>query len=123
MAHTGPVLLVESENDIREGLQLILQLEGWTVIATSDPRDALNALAGGLQPCIILLDLMSPAMNAVDFHRELRSEPRFQTIPVVAYAGLTDVRERARQLAVDASSDVPAEIDRLLAAVRQRCSV
>jgi CheY-like chemotaxis protein len=117
-----PVLLVDDHDDVREGLQTILESEGWLVETARDPRDALNRLIGGLSPCIILLDLMSPTMNGLEFHRELRSHPPLQRIPVVAYAGLTNVREQARQLAADACSDVPAEIDRLLAAVRQHCA-
>lgn len=120
--HSMPVLLVDDHDDIREGLQMILESEGWAVETASDPRDALNKLFGGLTPCIVLLDLMSPVMNGVEFHRELLSHPHLRRIPMVAYSGLKDVREKARQLAADASSDIPAEIDRLLAVVRQHCS-
>jgi CheY-like chemotaxis protein len=121
--HSMPVLLVDDHDDVRDGLQMILESEGWAVETALDPRDALNRLFGGLRPCIILLDLMSPIMNGVEFHRELLKHPQLQKIPMVAYSGLNDVREKARQLAADATSDLPAEIDRLLAAVRQHCTV
>lgn len=120
--HAKPVLVVDDHDDVREGLQMILESEGWSVETARDPRDALNKLFGGLTPCIILLDLMSPVMNGVEFHRELLSHPQLQKLPMVAYSGLKEVRERARQMAADATSDLPAELDRLLAAVRQHCS-
>ena len=119
--HTSPVLLIDDHDDVREGLRMILQHEGWVVEATSDPRVALNKLVGGLQPCIILMDLMAPTMNGAAFHRELTSVPQLRRIPMVAYSGLKDVRAKARQIAVDAASDLPAELDRLLAAVRRHC--
>lgn len=117
----GPVLLVDDHDDVREGLQMILEGEGWSVESTRDPRAALNKLFGGLRPCIILIDLMSPRMNGAEFHRELTSHPQLERIPMVAYSGLKDVRAKARQVATDAASELPAEIDGLLAAVRQHC--
>jgi CheY-like chemotaxis protein len=86
-----------------------------------DPRDALNKLIGGFRPCIILLDLMSPVMNAMEFQAELVRHPALQDIPLVAYAGLTEVCDKAERFAADASEKLPAEIDRLLAVVRQNC--
>jgi CheY-like chemotaxis protein len=119
--HDSPVLLIDTHDDVREGLQMILESEGLAVETAADPRDALNRLNGGLRPCIILLDLMSPLMNALEFRQELINHPTLQRVPLVAYSGLKDVRAKARELAEDASSDVPAEIDRLIAAVRQHC--
>lgn len=119
--HTDPVLLIDADNDIRDGLKVILESEGWAVETSCDPREAFNRLVGGFTPCIILLDLMSPLMNGLEFYGELKRHPTLQRIPVIAYSGLRDVREKARQLSAGATSKLPAEIDRLLAAVRQHC--
>ncbi|MGD9762354.1 MAG: response regulator [Candidatus Binatia bacterium] len=116
-----PILLVDDHDDVREGLKNIFEAEGCGVETARDPREALNKLRGGFTPCIILLDLMSPIMNGIDFHRELKSDPRLGRIPLLAYAGVKDVRTKARLLASDEVTEVPAEIDRLLAAVRQHC--
>lgn len=123
MRHTTPVLLVDDHDDVREGLQMILESEGWAVETARDPRDALNMLIGGLRPCIILIDLLSPVLNALQFKHELALHRALHGIPLVAYSGLKNVREKARELAADAALEVPAEIDRLLAAVRQHCSL
>ena len=119
--HTTPVLLIDDHDDVREGLRMILERDGWIVEATRDPRAALNKLVGGLRPCIILMDLMSPTMNGAEFQRELTSDRQFRRIPMVAYSGLKDVRAKAQQVDVDAASDLPAELERVLAAVRQHC--
>lgn len=116
-----PVLLIDDHDDVREGLAMILRADGWTVETAADGREALNKIAGGLLPCIILLDLMSPVMNGLEFRRELGTYPNLLPIPIIAYAGLKNVRERARQLAADDALAPPAEIHRLLAAVRQSC--
>ena len=65
-----PILLVDDNEDIREGLRTILEAEGFTIEVVRDGRDALNKLLGGLRPCMILFDLMSPTMNGVEFHQQ-----------------------------------------------------
>ena len=118
---SGPVLVIDDHDDVREGLRMILESEGWRVETASDGREALNKITGGLRPCIVLLDLMSPVMNGLEFRQELRNHPDLLPTPILAYSGLTNVREKARQLAANQSVKLPAEIDRLIAAVRQSC--
>jgi CheY-like chemotaxis protein len=115
------VLVIDDHDDVREGLRMILESEGWRVETASDGREALNKITGGLRPCIVLLDLMSPVMNGLEFRQELRNHPDLLPTPILAYSGLTNVREKARQLAANQSVKLPAEIDRLIAAVRQSC--
>jgi CheY-like chemotaxis protein len=117
----APVLVIDDQEDVREGLRMILETEGWTVETACDGREALNKIAGGLSPCIVLLDLMSPVMNGIEFRRELASHPHLLPIPLLAYSGLKNVREKACQLAANQAVQLPAEIDRLIAAVRQSC--
>jgi CheY-like chemotaxis protein len=117
----APVLLIDEHDDIREGLRMILEADGWAIETAVDGREALNKIAGGMRPCIILLDLMSPVMNGLEFRRELGSYPHLLPIPIVAYSGLKNVRDRARELANDDGVQLPAEINRLIAAVRQTC--
>jgi CheY-like chemotaxis protein len=118
---TEPVLLIDAHDDVREGLTVILEANGWTVVTARDGREALNKIAGGLRPCIILLDLMSPVMNGLEFRSELSQRPQLLPIPIVAYSGLRDVREQAQQFASDKETELSAEIGRLMAAVRQNC--
>lgn len=121
----SPVFVVDDNDDAREGLRMILESEGWKVETARDGREALNRLIGGFRPCIILIDLMSPVMNGPEFRREQMSHPPLRRIPLVAYSGLAGVRDKARALAGsdDDSVVMPVEIERLLAAVRHRCTV
>jgi DNA-binding NtrC family response regulator len=115
-----PVLVIDADDDVRDGLKMILDAAGWTVETAEDGREALNKIAAGMRPCIVLIDLMSPVMSGVEFRRELQGYPHLLPIPILAYAGLTNVRSNARQ-AVRGSAPLPAEIDRLIAAVRANC--
>lgn len=121
MTRYGPVLLIDDHDDVREGLRMLLEADGWVVVTACDGREALNKIVGGLRPCIILLDLMSPVMNGLEFRQELMHHAERLPIPMLAYAGLKNVQAKARQRALNQSAPLPVEIDRLMAAVRHSC--
>src|SRR5262250_31388 len=65
MKRRAPVLLIDDHDDVREGLRMLLEADGWIVETARDGREALNKIVGGFRPCIILLELMSPVMNGL----------------------------------------------------------
>jgi CheY-like chemotaxis protein len=93
------ILIVEDDADIRDTLQQILEIEGFTVATADNGRDALDRLLHESQPCLILLDLMMPVMNGWEFLQVLKHQHQhvLATIPIVvvsAAADLTTVQER-----------------------------
>jgi len=121
MKRRAPVLLIDDHDDVREGLRMLLEADGWIVETARDGREALNKIVGGFRPCIILLELMSPVMNGLEFRQELRSHAQPLPIPMLAYSGLKNVQAAARRQAANRSAPLPVEIDRLIAAVRHSC--
>lgn len=77
------ILIVEDDIDTRETLRFLLESEGFTVIEAGHGRAALECLASGPRPCLILLDLMMPVMSGFEFLREFRSDPAHDVTPVV----------------------------------------
>ncbi len=76
------VLVVEDDEDIREGVALTLTDAGYRVRTASDGANALRLLEGGCRPCVILLDLIMPRMDGLTLLDRLRAEPRLARIPV-----------------------------------------
>ncbi len=79
----GQVLIVEDDLDIRESLAELLELQGYGVLQAHDGRAALDVLAAGARPGLILLDLMMPGMDGATFLEEQRARPELAQIPVV----------------------------------------
>lgn len=82
-----PVLLVDDDPDLRDSLQLVLEMRGYEVIAARDGADALARLEGGPLPCVVLLDLMMPGMNGAEFRDRQLGDPRLRDLPVVLLTG------------------------------------
>ena len=70
-----PVLVVDDERDVRELVAFILRREGCEVVLAEDGIAALEKLAAGFPPLIIVLDLEMPRMDGDDFLRALARRP------------------------------------------------
>jgi CheY-like chemotaxis protein len=83
MTSATAVLLVDDDPDIRDSVGECLRDEGYEVYTAENGREALDRLAFGLRPSVILLDLMMPVLNGFEVLDALRGHADWQTIPVV----------------------------------------
>lgn len=82
MNTTGPILVVDDEEDLRNLLQHALGKEGFTVRTAATGPEALS-LAASLRPSLVLLDLMLPGMQGTEVCRRLRAEPTLEGMPII----------------------------------------
>lgn len=112
------ILIVEDDADIAELMQLLIERDGYLVRVASDGFDALKELRAGLEPDLILLDLMMPRMDGEQFLKHLRAD-HYDDIPVVILSGHVSAQARARELHAACCLMKPVESSDLLQAVRQ----
>ena len=67
------VLVVDDDADVRESLELVLRDAGYDVFLAEDGQAALDMLGFGLRPAVILLDLMMPRLNGLEFLEQFRT--------------------------------------------------
>lgn len=77
------VLFVEDDADIRESTAEALDEEGFAVVGAETVDEGLGRLRDGIDPVVILLDLMMPVRTGWDFRREQLADPALREIPVV----------------------------------------
>jgi CheY-like chemotaxis protein len=120
-ARRQTVLVIDDDREVCESLRTLLQLDGYKVKTARDGQDALEQLRGGLRPCIILLDLVMPAMDGQHFRAEQLRDPEFAHIPVVVLSGHYDPQQNAASLGAVASLRKPADIDTVLQLIEAHC--
>ena len=120
-ARRQTVLVIDDDHEVRESLRTLLQLDGYKVKTARDGQHALEQLRGGLRPCIILLDLMMPAMDGQHFRAEQLGDPRFAHIPVVVLSGHYDPQQNAASLGAAAYLRKPADINMVLRLIEAHC--
>jgi CheY-like chemotaxis protein len=114
------VLIVEDDAGVRDALVGVLREEGYEVAAVADGAAALRLLEAGPLPSLILLDLMMPNMDGVEFRARQLAHPRWAQIPVIVLSAHSDVEQRAKQLAADDFLPKPMSCEALLHAVQNR---
>jgi CheY-like chemotaxis protein len=117
MASSGYILIVEDDDDIREALTQILELEGYVVREATNGREALDICAKQPTPNLILLDLMMPVMDGWQFRSEQMKDPVLAKVPVVVISADASVHEKVASFGAATVLPKPISLDRLLRAV------
>lgn len=77
------ILIADDRPSSRELLRLVLERAGYDVIEAEDGEQALDEARTG-EPDLILLDLQMPGLDGYGVLAALRSEARFEHLPVLA---------------------------------------
>jgi DNA-binding response OmpR family regulator len=99
-----PILIVEDDPDLAEGLRYNLERERFQTRVAPDGEQALDAaLDVRNPPSLILLDLMLPNMGGLELCRRLRREPATRKTPIIM------VTARASEADVSVGLDLGAD--------------
>lgn len=83
------ILLIEDEDDLRDNVADLLELEGYDVLQASDGRAGL-ALARTEHPDLVLCDVMMPEMDGPAVLHALRADPDTQATPFIFVTAQTE---------------------------------
>ena len=105
------VLLVDDSPFFRNLLTPLLSVAGYDVITVESANEALQMRESGAKFDVIISDIEMPEMNGFEFAENIRSDPRWREIPMVALSShATDKdHERGREAGF---SDYIAKFDR-----------
>ena len=114
----GSILVVDDEAEIREGLELLLGSEGYSVSSAETATDGLTKL--GEHPYdLVLLDVSLPDRNGLDVLREVHlRDPALSIVLITAYGSIDMARAAFKSGAQDYITK-PWSNDELLAQVAQ----
>jgi len=112
------ILIVEDEPAIRENLKALLELEGYPVFTAINGEEGLRVLRSMPRPCLVLLDLLMPVMNGMEFLEAKSHEDAIASIPVCVVSGVADPPDLS---SASAYVKKPVDFDVLLNFVAQHC--
>jgi CheY-like chemotaxis protein len=109
------VLLVEDNEESRDGLARHLRRKGYETLLAVDGREGVD-VARAETPDLILMDMSLPGLDGWEATRQLKAEPRTRGIPVIALTAhaMAGDREKALEAGCDDYETKPVEFAHLL---------
>jgi CheY-like chemotaxis protein len=104
------ILLVE-DNPASQLLSLtVLEQEGFTVDVAESAVEVIRRLRAN-RPDIILMDVQLPGQDGLSLTRELKADPSYSSIPIVALTGHAMIGDREESLAAGCAGHITKPID------------
>lgn len=109
------VLVIDDDDDVREGVQSFLESEGHATEGASNGREALSLLRNQTEPPrLILLDLMMPVMSGWEVLVELDTDPQLREIPVAIMSAHPSARGQSASRGASVDEPAPGSMSRTL---------
>lgn len=113
------ILVIDDDQAIRDAVSYALRGAGYAVETAASGEEALEKLEHMKnEPCLVLLDLMMPGMDGVEFLKVLDEAHRLATLPVVVVSGHP---HDAAGIGARKLIRKPVSLDVLLSVVRDFC--
>lgn len=113
------VLLVDDDARNLFSLSNLLEERNMTVIEAENGREAIARIKANPDISIILMDIMMPETDGLTAIREIRQDPRFATIPIIAMTAKTMKGDYEKCMEAGASDYIskPIDVDKLLSLI------
>ncbi|RME90609.1 MAG: response regulator [Anaerolineae bacterium] len=110
----GTILCVEDNRENRLLLRRVLEAEGYQVVEAGSAEEALACLENG-KPHLILMDINMPNVDGYTLTAQIKSQPGFKDVPIIAVTAnvMRGDRERILGAGCDGYIQKPIDIDAL----------
>ena len=118
------VLVIEDDPDVRREMVSLLEAETpWVKVSSAgDGMEALEILDEEEEPCLVLLDLMMPVMNGLEFLEAARERGLASRARVVLVSGYAQLASHVKHPDVAGMLTKPFRAAELLDLVHQHCA-
>ena len=120
MKQMRPVILIDDDRLIREGLRVFFESEKITVKEAENGKQGLELIRESCGDCVVLLDLQMPVMTGEELLEALSKDenPKIRTVPVLV---LTARGQGFQHPGIIGTIHKPFDLDELLAKIKALC--
>ena len=114
------VLVVDDDARNIFALTMVLENHDMEVVSATNGRQAIDLIRETPDLSVVLMDIMMPAMDGYQTMREIRQEPAFRTLPILALTAKAMKGDREKCLQAGASDYIakPVNTEQLLSLLR-----
>lgn len=89
------LLIVDDDKEIINSTTNFLNRSGYQVLSCQNGKDAFDLLSKEDDLDLVILDLVMPIMNGIEFCKELRnSDNKYKSIPIIMLTTLDDISDK-----------------------------
>lgn len=113
------ILIIEDDAALRDAYATVLNAEGYQTATADDGEEGL-ALARAHEPNVILLDMLMPNLNGIDFLRLLKPKENYPNTKIIVFSNMSvpsdvqDAMELGATKYLTKSSFTPKEIEQII---------
>ncbi|MEA2699989.1 MAG: hypothetical protein QOI66_4260 [Myxococcales bacterium] len=114
------ILIIEDDFALRRSLAEYLSFEGYDVECAADGLEGLRRLEVATQrrPSVILLDMIMPHMNGLEFCAQQKLSPTLPKIPIIAVTGERLGQQDVSSLGLHRAFTKPLDLAKLMETIR-----
>ena len=112
-ANSPDVLIVDDDLDCSEALRYLLEDRGYHVDVAQNGQQALDHFQSGGRPCIVILDLLMPVMDGMEFLRRRQQDPVLSGTPVIVVTATDGRLESPDQIVLKKPVDLALLVEKI----------
>ena len=106
------ILIVDDDPDILDGIIMILETQSYRLETARDGKKCMELVEEEV-PDLLILDLLMPRMDGWGVIREMRSNPRFASVPIMILSTvIEDASHRRYELETGMVMDIQGYIQK-----------
>src|SRR5262249_41128684 len=105
--------------EIRQALAELLEDEEYQVLLAANGKEALELVANGPRPDVILLDVMMPVMDGWHFLSARLKHPELVEVPIIIISAGHEAEREARNVGVFEAAKKPLHVDDLIQRIEE----
>jgi CheY-like chemotaxis protein len=111
------IMVVDDDPAILDSVSLLLEFEGYQVVATSDTSNLLTMETD--LPDLLLLDIWMSGTDGLDICKRLKQKPETRNIPIVLISASREIEQSAKDAGANDFLSKPFEVDDLIQKVER----
>ncbi len=116
--NSADVLIVDDDPDCSETLRHLLEDRGYHVDVAQNGQQALEHFQSGGRPCIVILDLLMPVMDGMEFLSRRQRDPVLSGTPVIVVTATDNRLESPDQVVLQKPVDFALLVEKIEGARR-----
>lgn len=106
------ILIVDDDPDIIEGILMILETQPYRLETARDGKQCMDMVQQEV-PDLLILDLLMPRMDGWGVIREMRSTPKYASVPILVLSTvIEDASHRRYELETGMSMDIQGYVQK-----------